>query len=327
MSMPPPRPPRFRPGLRFRPSLALVLFAALAAVPVLPFGPFGGYAMLLGGRIIVFAIAAVSLDLILGHGGLVSFGHAAPVLIGAYAVAVLDAAGIDRALWVLPAACLAAAIYALATGAIALRTRGVNFIMITLAFAQMVYFAAGSLVAYGGDDGYPLGGRTTLFGWHVLHDGRAFYYSALVLLVLAVLVCQTALASPFGRALAALRQNEVRARSLGVDAFRVRLLAMVLAAMVAAVAGVLLANQADYISPAYGSWQRSGDLMVMVLLGGRGRSGGPILGAAAMVLLEEGLGRFTTHWPLVLGPLLVLAALFLRRGLAGLLPARSVGHG
>ena len=303
--------------------LPLALLLVFAAVPLLPLGRDAGYVMLLGARIMVFATAAVSLDLILGAGGLVSFGHAAPLLLGAYAVAALDKAGVDGALPVLALALALAGTYALLTGAVALRTRGVNFIMITLAFAQMVYFATGSIPDYGGTDGYPLGERTRLFGLKVLHDGLPFYLSALAVLVASYLVCRALLATPFGRSLVALRQNEQRARAMGIDPLRVRLGAMVVASLIASLAGVLLANESDFISPAYGAWQRSAELMVMVLLGGAGSLSGAVLGAGVVVLLEEGLGRFTQHWPLIFGPVLVLAALGLRGGLAGVWSRRG----
>lgn len=296
----------------------VAILVVFVAVPLLPLGHNTGYVMLLCARIMVFATAAVSLDLILGAGGLVSFGHAAPILLGAYAVAALDKADIHSAFAVVALAFALAAIYAALTGAIALRTRGVNFIMITLAFAQMVYFATGSLADYGGTDGYPLNDRTRLFGLHVLEDGWPFYTSALVVLVVSFLVCRGLLATPFGRSLVALRQNEQRARAMGIDPMRVRLGAMLIAALIASLSGVLLANQYDFISPAYGSWQRSADLLVMVLLGGAGSLSGAVLGAAVVVLVEAGLGRFTEHWPLVLGPALVLAALWLKGGIAGL---------
>lgn len=298
--------------------IPLAILVAFIVVPLLPLGHNSGYVMLLCARIMVFATAAVSLDLILGGGGLVSFGHAAPILLGAYAVAALDKADIHSAFAVLALAFGLAALYALLTGAIALRTRGVNFIMITLAFAQMIYFATGSLADYGGTDGYPLNDRTRLFGLHVLEDGWPFYLSALVVLVVSYLVCRALLATPFGRSLVALRQNEQRARAMGIDPMRVRLGAMLIAALIASLSGVLLANQYDFISPAYGSWERSADLLVMVLLGGAGSLSGAVLGAAVVVLVEAGLGRFTEHWPLILGPALVLAALWLKGGIAGL---------
>ncbi|MDE2575934.1 MAG: branched-chain amino acid ABC transporter permease [Rhodospirillales bacterium] len=300
------------------------IFAALAAVPLLAAAglPVGGALPLLLGRMMVFALAAMSLDLILGIGGLVSFGHAAPIVIGAYAVAICDAAGIHELLVIVPAACAAAALFAGLTGAVALRTRGVNFIMITLAFAQMVYFGAASLADFGGDDGYSLGHASRLLGLRVMSD-RFFYVTALVTLFGAWLLLRAIAASRFGRVLAALRQNRQRVQALGFDAFRVELVAMVIAAMLAAAAGVLLANQAQFVSPAYGTWQRSADLIVMVILGGRGRLHGAMLGAALVIGAEEWLGSLTDHWPLIFGPALVLSVLFLRDGLAGAGGARG----
>lgn len=300
-------------------ALPLAIFAALALVPLLQAAgvPLGGYLPLLLGRVMVFAIAAMSLDLILGIGGLPSFGHAAPLAIGAYAVAILDAAGVHDAAAVLPCAILAAALYAACTGAIALRTSGVNFIMITLAFAQMIYFGAASLADYGGDDGYTLYSRTRVFGLKLL-DGRNFYLTALVVLIATYALLRAMAASPFGRTLSAIRQNRARVDAFGLPAFAVQLIAMVVAAMICAVAGVLLANEAEFVSPAYAAWSRSGDLMVMVILGGVGSLHGAILGALLVVLAQEALGRFTQHWPLIFGPCLVLAVLFLRHGIAGI---------
>jgi branched-chain amino acid transport system permease protein len=295
------------------------IFAAFAAIPILREAgmPLGGFVALVAGRILIFAIAAMSLDFILGVGGLASFGHAAPLAIGAYAMAMLDAAGIHDALIVVPTAMLAAGAFALATGAIALRTTGINFLMITLAFAQMVYFAAGSLADYGGDDGYSLDSRITLAGWKLAGRG-GLYILSLGTLFVVWLLFRMLTASRFGRILSASRQNRVRVQAMGIDVFAVELTALVIAAMVCAIAGVLLANEAEFVSPAYATWGRSGSLMVMVLLGGAGSLHGAILGAAVVVLFEEGLGRLTPHWPLIFGPLLVLSVLFLRRGIAGI---------
>jgi branched-chain amino acid transport system permease protein len=297
----------------------LAMFAALALVPLLrALGvPLGGFVPLLLERAMVFAIAAMSLDFILGIGGLLSFGHAAPLVIGAYTVAILDSAGITEAAIVVPVAVLAAGLYAALTGVVALRTRGINFIMITLAFAQMVYFGVASLAQYGGDDGYTLYSRTQVLGQAWLSE-QHFYVTALIVLGLVWALLRRIAASRFGRALAAVRQNRVRVQALGLDAFAIELTAMVIAAMICAVAGVLMANEAEFVSPAYGAWARSGDLMVMVILGGVGSLHGAILGALVVVLAEEGMGRLTEHWPLLYGPALVLCVLFLRGGLAGI---------
>ncbi len=297
----------------------LAIFAVLAAIPLLrALGvPIGGSVVLIAGRIMIFAIAAMSLDLILGVGGLPSFGHAAPLAIGAYAVAMLDAADRNDALVVVPAAMAAAGVFALATGAVALRTRGINFIMITLAFAQMVYFTAASLSDYGGDDGVTLSERTAFAGLRLL-EGRNFYWTTLALLFGVWLLLRMIVRSRFGRVLAAIRQNRARVQALGINATAVELVALVIAAMICALAGVLLANDAEFVSPAYTAWGRSAGLMVMVILGGLGTLHGAILGAAIVVLFEEGLGRVTPHWPLVFGPLMVMAVLFFRNGIAGI---------
>jgi branched-chain amino acid transport system permease protein len=293
--------------------LPWLIFAVFAAIPFLP---VGGFVSLLAGRIMIFAIAAMSLDLILGIGGLPSFGHAAPVAIGAYAVAMLDAAGLNHALYAVPAAMGAAGLFALVTGVVALRARGINFIMITLAFAQMVYFAAGSLSDYGGDDGYSLNARTDMGGVALL-KGENLYIATLILMIGVWLALRMIAASRFGRALSAVRQNRVRVQAMGINAFAIELAALVIGAAIAGLAGVLLANEAEFVSPAYAAWGRSGGLMVMVILGGLGSLHGAILGAAVVVLFEEGVGRYSEHWPLLFGVVLVLAVLFLRHGLAG----------
>ena len=296
----------------------VAIFGVLALIPALAASGvhLPGIVPLIVSRIMIFAIAAMSLDLIMGVGGLPSFGHAAPLTIGAYAVAILDVAGVQDARVVVPVAIAAAGLFALATGAVALRTRGVNFIMITLAFAQMVYFGFGSLSDYGGDDGYTLYTSTKVFGLDLLGQ-RNIYLSTLVVLLATYLLLRVIVASRFGRVLAAVRQNRARVQALGIDAFAVELTALVIAAMIAAVAGVLMANQAEFVSPAYAAGGRSGGLMVMVILGGLGTLHGAIIGAAIVVLVEEGLGAYTQHWPLVLGPFLVLAVLFFRHGIAG----------
>jgi branched-chain amino acid transport system permease protein len=205
----------------------------------------------------------------------------------------------------------------LVVGAISLRTKGVYFIMITLAFAQMVYFGAGSLAAYGGDDGYTLGDRTTWLGWHVL-DRRCFPTTAWVLLLATYLLCRMLVASRFGRVLRAARQNRQRVQAMGFNPYSYQLAAMVIGGMLCAVAGALLTNQSEFASPAYGAWPISGDLLIMVILGGAGSLHGAILGAAVVVLMEQGLGTITEHWRLIFGPALVLSVLFFRGGLAGI---------
>jgi branched-chain amino acid transport system permease protein len=301
-------------------AVPVVLFAALAAAPFAGFGE--GYMLTLLARAMILGMAAVSLALLVGGAGLVSLGHAATLGVGAYAVVVLDANGLTDATTVVPAAIAASALFALATGAISLRTSGVHFIMITLAFGQMAFFTASSLAAYGGDDGYTLYARTELAGTRLLEDRLAFHYACLGLLGLTYLFCRAALAARFGRVLRAARENALRVRAVGLDPYPYRLLACVIAGAIGGLSGVLLANAAEFVAPSYLSWQRSGELLFMVILGGLGRLHGAILGALAYVLLEEWLSHLTEHWRMVFGPLLVLSVLFFRGGLAGLLAPR-----
>jgi branched-chain amino acid transport system permease protein len=298
-------------------AVPLLLFAALAAAPHLGFGE--GYTLTLLARAMILGIAAVSLSLLVGGAGLVSLGHAAMLGVGAYTVVVLDAQGVVEGLLVLPAAVAAAALFALLTGAVSLRTSGVHFIMITLAFGQMAFFTASSLAAYGGDDGYTLFARTEFMGSRLLEDRLAFHYVCLGLLALVYAFCRAVLASRFGRVLRAGRENALRLRAVGFDPYPYRLAAYVIAGGIGGLAGVLFANAAEFVAPTYLSWQRSGEMLFMVILGGLGALHGAILGALAYVLLEEWLSHLTEHWRMIFGPLLVLAVLFFRGGLAGLL--------
>ncbi|MFG1190865.1 branched-chain amino acid ABC transporter permease [Xanthobacter flavus] len=300
--------------------LALVLFAALAAVPA-----FADTAMLtLVARAMIFALAATSLGFILGQGGLVSFGHAATMGIGAYAVGILMEEGVRDALVAFPVAMAAAGLFALVTGAISLRTRGVYFIMITLAFGQMAFFVTQSLSAYGGDDGLTLAARSTVAGARWLKDPKTFHYVVLGLLALTVLVSTVLARAPFGRVLAAGRDNERRLRALGVDPYAYRLVAYVIAGAFAGLAGALYANLTEFVSPAYLSWHRSAEFIVMVVAGGPLSALGPVLGALGVVLLEDGLAHLTEHWRIIFGPLLVLLVLA-RGGIATLLGGRRDG--
>ena len=300
-----------------------LLLAAFVAAPFLAgFTGAEGYVLSVVTRVMIYGLAALSLDLILGYGALVSFGHAAFLGIGAYAVGILASHGIEEGLVQLAAALAASALFALVTGAISLRTKGVYFIMITLAFGQMLFFLATSLAPYGGDDGLTLPSKSLVFGARVFRGEGAFYYVVLAVLAGVYLLCRAIVASRFGRVLRGTRENAVRMAAIGFDPSRYQLVAYVIAAMIAGVAGVLLANQAEFVSPAYMTWQRSGELIFMVILGGLGSLHGAILGAAAFLLLEEVLAGFTEHWKLIFGPLLVVIAIMGRGGLTGLLPRR-----
>ncbi|WP_207461440.1 branched-chain amino acid ABC transporter permease [Azospirillum sp. SYSU D00513] len=299
-----------------RQAVPLLVLPALAAAPFLGFGD--SFALTLLARAMILGMAAVSLSLLVGGAGLVSLGHAAMMGIGAYTVAALDAAGVTEGLVVLPTAVLAAALFALATGAVSLRTSGVHFIMITLAFGQMAFFTASSISTLGGDDGYTLFGRTELFGTRLLENRLGFHFLCLGLLALVWILCSALLESRFGRVLRAARENPQRVRAIGFSPYPYRLVAYVLAGAVAGLAGALLANATEFVSPAALSWSRSGELLFMVILGGMSHLYGAILGALAIVLLEEWLSHLLEYWRLAFGPLLVLSVLFLRDGLAGL---------
>lgn len=303
--------------------MPLLLFALLAAAPFLGFG--ASHELTLLARAMIFATAAVSLSLLVGGAGLVSLGHAAMLGFGAYAVAILDAHGVTEGAIVAPVAIGAAALFALLTGAIAIRTSGVHFIMITLAFGQMAFFTASSLSAYGGDDGYTLYGRTEVLGTRLLEDRIAFHFACWGVLLAAWLLCRALLASRFGRVLRAARENPVRVQAVGFRPYPYRLVAYAIAGGIGGLAGMLLANATEFVAPSYLAWQRSGDLLFMVILGGLGSLHGAILGAFAIILLEEWLAGLTEHWKLIFGPLLILAVLYLRGGLAGLLGGRRDG--
>jgi branched-chain amino acid transport system permease protein len=305
---------------KFAPRLktAVVLFALLALVPPLTLALNQPFLMVIATRMLVFAIAALSLDLILGYGALVSFGHAAYLGIGAYAVTILASYGIDDLLLHMLAAILAAALFATITGAISLRTSGVYFIMITLAFGQMAFFFFVSLSSYGGDDGTALAQRSTLFGQPLLESDMALFYATLIVLLGAFVLLYRVTQSRFGRVLIGTRENALRMQAMGYRPLPYQLAAYVLAACICAIAGVMLANQSEYVSPAYMAWARSGELIVMLVLGGVGTLTGAIVGALATIGLEEALARFSEHWRLGFGLILVLVVLFSPDGLTGL---------
>jgi branched-chain amino acid transport system permease protein len=305
--------------------LPILLFLGLAAAPLAGAVVPESYLLALVGRAMVLALAALSLDFILGLAGLVSFGHAAFLGIGAYAVGILASHGHEDLAVQLPVALAASAIFALLTGAVSLRTRGVYFIMITLAFGQMAFFTAASLSAYGGDDGMTLYSRSTVFGSSLLDDDRVFYFAVLGVLLAAYLLLRRIAGSRFGRVVVAARENERRVRALGFDPYRYRLVAYVLAGTVAGLAGLLAANQTEYVSPAVMAWQRSGELLVMVILGGIGSLHGAVLGALAFLLVEEVLSHYSEHWRVIFGPLLIAVVLFAPGGLAGLFRRRRDG--
>jgi branched-chain amino acid transport system permease protein len=299
-------------------ALPVLMFLLFAVVPLLAFFTGERYLVDLATRVMIFAVAAVSLDLVVGYGGLISFGHAAFVGLGAYAVGILADKGIDDALVALPVAVAAAMLFAWGTGIVCLRTKGVYFIMITLAFGQMVYFVATSLAPYGGDNGLTIAARDTVAGWPLFKSDGNFYYVILLCLIATYLFCRALVASRFGRVLRAGKENPTRLATIGFKVEQFQLVAYVIAGGLAGMSGFLLANSTEFVSPAYMSWQRSGELIVMVILGGVGTLDGAIIGAAAYLIAEEWLSRFIEDWQVIFGPILVLVVLFARGGLLGL---------
>mgnify|MGYP000282953110 CR=1 FL=1 len=319
-----PQAPRRIAG---RVKAAACLFVLFALMPPLAVALDDPFWILIGTRFLAYAIAAMALDLILGYGAMVSFGHAAYLGFGTYAVAILSSYGIhDMGLQIL-AGVSVSAVFALVTGAISLRTRGVYFIMITLAFGQMAFFFFISLSAYGGDDGYGLTQRSSLFGFDLTGRDGALYYVTLALLIGLFALCHRIVNSRFGRVLTGIRENPVRMEAVGFAPFRYQLTAFIISGCITSIAGVILANQAQFVSPAFMSWHRSGELIVMVVLGGVGTLAGPIAGAVAALTLEEGLGALSEHWKLFFGLFLVLMVLFSPRGLTGLLEKTGLMRG
>jgi branched-chain amino acid transport system permease protein len=304
-------------ALTFDQRMAAGLFAAIALLPLPAPLLGGGYVLHIGGRAMILALAAISLELLIGVGGMVSFGHAAFLGIGAYGAGIAASHGLGTLAVALPAALAASAVFALLTGAIAVRTRGVYFIMITLAFGQMGFFVATSLAPYGGDDGLGWPGRTLMLGTHALKNETVFFYATVGAAAAAYVLTSRLAASRFGRVLRGLTGSETRLQAIGFAPYPFRLAAYVIAGTMCGAAGFLLGNHAEFVSPAYMHWQRSGELIVIVLLGGTGTMYGPVLGAVVYVLLEEVLSGFTEHWKAILGPILVLVVLFAKGGMAG----------
>jgi branched-chain amino acid transport system permease protein len=305
---------------RLRPhdGVPILIFLILAAIPVLALIRSEDYLLSLFERLMIFAIAALSLDLLIGYGGLISFGHAAFVGLGAYAVGILSAHGMHDAIIALPVALLSSALFAYVTGVVCLRTKGVYFIMITLAFGQMVFFTASSLAPYGGDDGLTIAARNTLGGFALFRSEGSLYYLIWGCLLGAYCFCRMLVGSRFGRVFRGAKENALRMETIGFNVYRFQLAAYVIAGMMAGLSGFLLANATEFVSPAYMSWQRSGDLIIMVILGGLGSLHGAIIGAGAYLLLEEWLSAFTEDWKVIFGPFLVLVVLFARGGLLGM---------
>lgn len=302
----------------------IAAICALLAAMLLPWGlQAAGADFYLGvaSRIVIYAVAATSLNLLLGYGGMISLGHAAFFGLGAYASAILLSEGVSSAPVHLLVIALAVGVVALAIGAVSLRTRGVYFIMITLAFAQMLFYLANSMKGYGGDEGLTVRTRVLLPGGLDLRHPDTLYYCALAVLALAMLLLHRFSQSRFGRAVQALRDDEVRAEAIGLPVFASKLVVFVAAGVLCGIAGGLSANLQGYVSPNLLHWTQSGTLLVMVILGGVGTLWGGVLGAAALLLMQELLSARTEYFEFWIGWVLLAVVLFARHGLAGALAA------
>lgn len=309
--------------------LNAILIAAVVALAAFPLAGSTFYTQLIT-KIMIMAIFAMSLDLLVGYTGLVSFGHAAFFGLAGYALALMvpkyEAASLW---WTLPAAMAACAAFALVTGALVLRTRGIFFIMVTLAFAQMLFFVFHDTKFGGGSDGIYIYNKPHLkMGETALLDLEKldhFYYLVLVLLVAVYLVLRRILGSTFGHALVGIKVNEHRMRALGFPAFRYKLAAYVISGALAGMSGYLAAVQFGFVNPEIISWHQSGAVLMMVILGGMGTLYGPAIGAFAFVMMQElfsnqaWFGAYAKHWQLAMGVTIILVALYLPQGLSGLL--------
>ena len=308
-------------------TIAIVLLALLAAAPVLAGAAGEPFWLFLLTRLMLLAVAATALNWVMGFAGLPSFAHAALVGVGAYAVGIAAAVAAEGSPWLsawlqFPVAALAAGATAAVIGAISLRTRGIAFILITLAFGQMLFYGGVALEPFGGDDGMTLA-HPSGAGAVDLGPGPVLYYAVLALLAALLAATARMAQTPFGLALRGGAINEARLGGLGVPLKRLRVAAFTASGAVCGLAGALAANHAGFVSPASMGWSRSAELVAIVLLGGAGTVSGPLFGAAAFVVLEELLSGFTEHWRIVFGPLLVLVVLFARGGLGGLLNGRG----
>jgi branched-chain amino acid transport system permease protein len=311
---------------------ACVLLCAFVLVPFIASQMGSNYIITLATRIVILAFAAMSLDVLVGWAGLVSFGHAAFFGLGGYVVAVaafhaqdgttvLGWHGSHEALIVWPLAMVVSALAAGVIGFLSLRTRGVHFIMITLAFAQMLYFLSVALKIYGGDDGLAMSARNVIAGVKIT-DARTYYWLCLCLLIGLSVLMRRIVMSPFGYVLRGAKTSERRMIALGFDVMRYRLLAFILAGALAGLAGAMWANMGRFVSPDMLSWTRSGDFLVMVILGGAGTWLGPVIGAALFLVLETQLAAVTDYWQVLFGPFVICVAIYMPRGVWHFLEAR-----
>jgi len=305
--------------------ILIVSFLILAALPAVAESemidePF--YIDLMA-RVMIFSIAAMSLDFILGYGAMISFGHALYLGLGTYAVGILAYYEFTNG-WLQLLVCVSGtAIIAFIMGLISLRTSGIYFIMITFALAQMFYFLGISLEAYGGDDGLPIDSRSEFFSFFDLNETWNMYYLILGTLTVTTIVLWKIINSRFGMVVRGSHSNDDRMQAIGFPTMKYRLAAFVIAGVVCGLAGFLLGNLTEFLTPEYMHWFRSGELMIMVMVGGMGTLFGPLFGAFAYIMMEDFLAHFTEYWQFYFGPILILLVLFAKQGLWGMLPGRE----
>lgn len=304
----------------------VVLIAVLAAVPAYAVYNDNIFIMTMMTRVLINAMAAISLNFILGYGGMVSFGHAMFFGLGGYTVGIMAFHGITNGLIQYPIAMLFSALVALAVGALSLRTRAVYFIMITLAFAQMIYFVGVGLEVYGADDGMTLKASTRIGPLDTANRVQLYYLSFALVLGMLYLTYRI-VNSRFGMVLQGAKANDTRMQALGFPTYRYKLAAFVIAGALCGLAGALEVDRATFVSPAMMHWTRSGDFIIMVVLGGMGSLFGPLYGAVAFLVLEEVLSGITNYWQLIFGPMLVLVVLFARGGIDSFLGRSDIGTG
>ena len=313
----------------FRSRHSIAILAVLALLSVVPpvAAAFNDYFYVgLATRVLIFAIAAISLDLIVGYAGMNSLGHAVYIGVGAYSVGILSFYGIDNGFVHFGVAILASALVALFIGASSVRTSGIHFIMISLAFGQMFYYLAVSVSTYGGDDGLRIAQHSNFPIFGTLKDPVVLYYVCFAILLVVLFSLHQLVESRFGMVLRAIKSNEPRVVSVGISPYRYRLVGFVISGVICGIAGALLANQNLFISPASMHWSRSGEILIMTILGGMGSLSGGVLGAGIYVGLEYFLSRLTEHWQAIMGPIIVIVILFANGGVFGMLSAIRRGR-
>jgi branched-chain amino acid transport system permease protein len=304
-------------------SILIGSFLVLAALPFIAEAVDEPFYIDLMARVMIFSIAAMSLDFILGYGAMISFGHALYIGLGTYAVGILAFYEVTNGWLQLLVCIVGTAFISFILGLISLRTSGIYFIMITFALAQMFYFLGISLEEFGGDDGLPINDRSVFFEGLDMHDPWTMYYLILGTLTVTTFALWRIINSRFGMVVRGSHSNDDRMQAIGFPTFKYRLAAFVIAGVVCGLAGFLLGNLTEFLTPEYMHWFRSGELMIMVMVGGMGTLFGPLYGAFAYIMMEDFLSQFTEYWQFYFGPLLILLVLFAKQGLWGMLPGKE----